>query len=637
MIAIRLNPFTPEYTDKALMEIDRYEGCCDEVWLAMYSYEPIETHVKKAELMGRFIDKLRAKGIRPLIEYGTNLGHGNPIGPDTPDNFEKMRDKNGEYASDCFCPVGENFLRYQCGVIRLYAARKPYGIYLDDDLRIEFHQQARLGCFCENCIREFNQTNGTDYSLQEIARLIDEDAAVREKYVEMNRRHLYTYAYRMAKAAMSVYPDIHMGWENVFISTANGPDLSPVFEGLHDATGKDVFSRAGAFFYHDSNPRLMLDKILNTSYQNSIAPDYVKVRRPEIENTSHTFTGKTVKGTCVEASLNLAYGNNGLSFSMCQSATEPMAFYSKMWKSFQAHRPYWQGLIDDLKGTGVAGLRPVFPKDAYKANIPGDLAWMHAPKEVGRNLLQAGIPISYEDGFCRVCLLLSDIIPFLSDEDIRELLTKNVIADGLVPGLLAERGFPLPVRTDPHSETYFSEIYTDHPANGEVKNQTGMLDVFCGGHSCQTLDTDPSAVILARSEDGKISQALCRLPEGGTWAFVGSSLRSHMMNHTKRNQLLAVIDYLSGGLPACLTTAAQAAVIVRADENGNFKAITLQNISIDDTDELTVVVRGESSSAFVLSRPCMEDVVLSGTGEGGKILLTIPPLAPWSTATVRAI
>lgn len=637
MIAIRLNPFTPEFTDKALAEIEKYEGCCDEVWLAMYSYEPVETHVKKAELMGRFIDKLRAKGIRPLIEYGTNLGHGNPVGPDTPDNFEKMRDKNGEYASDCFCPVGENFLRYQCEVIRLYAAKKPYGIYLDDDLRIEFHQQARLGCFCENCLREFNQTNGTDYTLDQLAPLIDSDVSIREKYIEMNRRHLYTYACRMAEAAMSVCPDIHMGWENVFISTANGPDLSPIFEGLHDSTGKDVFSRAGAFFYHDSNPRLMLDKILNTSYQNSIAPDYVKVRRPEIENTSHTFTGKTVKGTCVEASLNLACGNNALSFSMCQSATESMAFYGKMWKAFQAHRPYWQGLIDDLKGSGVTGVRPVFPKDAYKALIPGDLAWMHAPKEVGRNLLQAGIPISYEDKYCRVYLLLSDIVPFLTDDDIRDLLTKNVIADGLIPDLLAKRGFSLPVRTEQAGDSYFSEFYTDHPANGDSRNQTGMLDVFCGGHSRQRLRADSSAEILARSEDGKISQALCRLPEGGMWAFIGSSLRSHMMNLVKRNQLLGVIDYLSDGLPACLTSAAQAAVIVRADENGDFRAITLQNISIDDTDELTVVVRGESSSGFVLSRPCMQDVALTGTKKDGKTYLTIPPLAPWCTATVRAV
>lgn len=648
MIAIRLNPFSSEFTDKALEEIEKYESCCDEVWLAMYSYEPIETHVKKAEIVGRYIEKLKEKGIRPLIEYGTNLGHGNPVNPDTPDNFEKMRDKNGDIAPDCFCPVGENFLKYQCEVIKLYAAKKPYGIYLDDDLRIELHQNVRLGCFCENCIREFNETNGTNYTLQEISNLIDTDTDFREKYTEMNRRHLYTYAYRMSEAAMSVCPDIHMGWENVFISTATGEDLSPVFKGMYDATKKDVFSRAGAFVYNDNNPRLVLDKVLNTSYQNSISPDYVKVKRPEIENTSHTFMGKTAHGTCVEASLNLAYGNNGLSFSMCQSATEPMEFYGKMWKAFKDHRPYWQGLIDDLDGTGVAGLRPVYPNDAYKANIPGELKWMHAPKEVGRNLIQAGIPISYEDKYCKVYLLLSDIVPYLSDSDIRELLTKNVITDGLVPELLAKRGYSLPVKTAPigNSTTdiytsgnanYFAEYYTERSANGEYKNQKGMLDIFCGKHSCQRLIVDGDAEILATADDGKASQVLYTLPEGGKWVTVGSSLRSHMINHTKRGQLLSLINYLSDGLPAYLKNASQTSVIVRADSCGNFKAITLQNISIDSTDDLTVVIRRPLSYNFVLSRPRMKDEALTYELKGDRVYINIPPLAPWTTATVRAL
>ena len=648
MIAIRLNPFDSEFTDRALQEMEKYEGCCDEVWLAMYSYEPIEVHRKKAGLMGEYIRRLKAKGIRPLIEYGTNLGHGNPVGPDTPANFEKMRDKNGAVAPDCFCPVGENFLNYQCEMIRLYAAQQPYGIYLDDDLRIESHQCVRLGCFCENCIREFNETNGTNYSLEEISRLMDADPDFRRKYTDMNRRHLYTYARRMAEAAMSVCPEIHMGWENVFISSAMGSDLEPVFRGLYDATKKAVFSRAGALVYNDSNPRLVLDKILNTSYQNSIAPGYVTIRRPEIENTSHTYMGKTARGTCMEATLNLAYGNNGLSFSMCQSNTEPMEFYAKMWKAFAAHRSYWHGLIDDLKGTGVSGVRLVYPDDAYLAAVPGELQWMHPPKEAGRKLIEAGVPLSYEDGYCRVYLLLSDIIPFLSDADIRRLLTKNVIADGLAPKLLAERGFSLPVKTERVSErsyqlfpggadSYFAETYTDHEANGEWKGQTGKLDVFSGTPSCHSLIADDSCETLAIGENGRISQAIARLPEGGKWIFVGSSLRSHMTGSVKRNQLLTIADYLSGGLPAYLETAAQAVVIPRATENGCFKAVTLLNISIDDTGELTLIVNRPVSDRFVLSSPDHEDRMLDYSVKDGRYYIAVPSLAPYRNATVRAL
>lgn len=648
MIAIRLNPFDPDFTDRALEEITRHPGCCDEVWLAMYSYEPVEAHREKARLMGGYIRRLREKGVRPFIEYGTNLGHGNPVGFDFPDSFELMRDKNGSVATDCFCPAGEQFLAYQCEVMKLYAAQQPDGIYLDDDLRIEFHQNVRLGCFCENCLREFNETNQTDYTLEQISRLIDTDADVREKYTDMNRRHLYTYARRMSEAAVSVCPDIRMGWENVFISSATGQDFSPVFRGMYDATGKDVLSRAGALVYNDRDPRLILDKVLNTSYQNSVAPDYVRVRRPEIENTSHTFMGKTARGTCMEATLNLAYGCNGLSFSMCQSNTEPMRFYGKMWQAFSDHRAYWQGLIDDLENTGVSGARLVYPDGAYKAMIPGELQWMHPPKKTGRNLLGAGIPISYEDRFCRVYLLFSDIVPYLSDGDIRDLLRKNVIADGLVPKLLADRGFSLPVATERLGErsfelfpgggdNYFAETYTDHPANGAWRNQTGKLDVFCGGHSCHCLTISDSCEVLAVGENGHISQALASLPEGGRWAFVGSSLRTDIMGSVKRNQLLSLMDYLAGGLPACLETAAQAAVIPRATEDGRFRAVTLLNISMDDTDGLTLMIKRPLSERFVMSRPGQEDAELDFTTEAEGYRVNLPPLPPFASVTVRAV
>lgn len=648
MIAMRLSPFNTTFTDSVLEEMEKYNGCCDEVWLAMYSYDSIEAHRKRAEIMGEYIERLKAKGIRPLIEYGTNLGHGNPVGFACPDDFERMRDKNGEVASDCFCPVGEKFLKYQCEVIKIYAAKNPFGIYLDDDLRIEKHQNVRLGCFCENCIREFNETNGTNYTLEEISGLIDTDVDIREKYVEMNRRHLYTYAYRMSEAAMSVCPKIHMGWENVFVSSATGKDFEPVFKGMHDATKKDVFSRAGAFVYNDNNPRLVLDKVLNTSYQHSMAPDYVKIKCPEIENTSHTYMGKTARGTCIEATLNLAYGNNSLSFSMCQSATEPIAFYGKIWKAFSDHRNYWQGLINDLENTGVAGVRLVYSNEAYKAMIPGELNWMYPPKDAGRKLVEAGIPLSYEDKYCKVYLLLSDIIPYLTDDDIKELLTKNVITDGFTPKLLADRGYKLPVETkqitdhtyeifSKGEDLYFEETYTNHAANGKYKGQVGKLDLFCGSHSCHALLADDTCEILARRSNGDVSQALAALPQGGKWIFVGSSLRSHITGSVKRNQLLSIINYLSGSLPAFLETAAQVTIIPRATADGKFKAITLLNISIDDTDELKLVIHNPVSENFVLSSPDFEDKELNFTFEQGKYYISVASLAPYKNVTVRAL
>ena len=118
---------------------------------------------------------------------------------------------------------------------------------------------------------------------------------------------------------------------------------------------------------------------------------------------------------------------------------------------------------------------------------------------------------------------------------------------------------------------------------------------------------------------------------------MGSSLRTDIMGSVKRNQLLSLMDYLSGGLPACLETAAQAAVIPRATEDGRFKAVTLLNISIDDTDELTILIRRPVSERFVMSSPGREDLPLDFTAEDEGYRVKLPPLPPFMSVTVRAV
>ena len=640
MIVIRMTPYNQDMTRKALEEIKKIPGCCDEVWFGIYSYAPVEEHAKMAEIVGELFEALRSLGIRPAMELGTNLGHGDTTEDTAPvRSFEKMVGIDGYTAQGAFCPAGKTFLDYQCEVIKLYAAKQPYAIYLDDDLRLEAHGRVGISCFCEHCIEEFNLENGTSYTRSEIESLIESDIHVREAYVAMNRRHMRTYAKRLSEAAMSVCPAVHMGWENVYLSSYNGDDFSFVFEGLREGTGKAPFSRPGCFYYNDNNPRLVLDKVINTSYQNAITPEYVTVRRPEIENTSHTVMGKTTAGTCVEATLNLAYGCNGLSFSMHQTGTEPISFRTRMWKAFSIHRPYWQGLIDDLKETGVAGVRPVYYKDLWKAILPDrKFAWTDAPRSQGRELIQIGLPISYEDDFCSVYYLHPTMIDYLSDENIRDLLTRNVITDGEAVIKLAARGYgsDIPVSAESNGLTY-NEIYTDHPANGHCCGKQGMVDAFTHSAYFHRFTPEKGCSILAHDAEGHVTCALGKVSGGGTWAFVGSSLWCPMINGVKRNHLIYLADYLSGGLPAYLDTPSQTAVIPRATRDGRFKAITLQNISIDETEPLEVVVKDPVSEQFMLSRPGYADYPVTYCREGERFRIFLPPIAPWASATLRAL
>ena len=70
----------------------------------------------------------------------------------------------------------------------------------------------------------------------------------------------------------------------------------------------------------------MLDKVLNNSLLNKRLPDYVTVRRPEIENTDNTSMGKSVRGTMMEAELNLALSCTGVSFHFVGQECEEVPF-----------------------------------------------------------------------------------------------------------------------------------------------------------------------------------------------------------------------------------------------------------------------------------------------------------------------
>ncbi len=639
MIAIRIVPGLSCF-EEAIDRLLEIKGASDEIWLSVYGYFPLEEHEKQCVRITPVVEKLKKAGKRVIIEIGTTLGHGG-IQPDTPmiNTFETMRGVNGVQERSAFCPRGPKFVGYQKQMMRIYAALEPYGFYLDDDLRIEYHGPVGMGCLCDRCVALFNEKHGTSHTPDEIGERMITDPVLRLQYIEHNREGMAYYAYELASAAMEVCPEIRMGWEYVLLGQYNGPDFDNVFEAMRKATGKPPLSRPGCLFYQDHEPRKMLDKVINTSYQNAIAPAYVKVRRPEIENCSQTAMGKTIGGTCVESTLNLAYGCSGLSYSMISSDTEPLDVRVRMWHAFENHRDYWQKLILDNEGTGVTGAELVFSKNAFKAVIEGDSRnlnrWAQFPMSEGRPLSQIGLPVSYEKDFCGVKLLHPQAVAWLPDHEIRELLASNVITDGQTVEKLTARGFGPSLPLTVSACGRYNEIYTDHPANREYAGMRGMVDGFTANTVFHTLHTGEGCEILARSGND-VTAAVVPTAEGGKWGIIGSSLWCTVINGAKCRMICALADCL-GNIPCRLVTSEQVMIIPRVTRDRQFKAVTMVNIGIGETAPLEIAVRNPVSENFVLSRPYYGDIPLRAAKQGDEYFLALPELCAWKTATVRAL
>ena len=648
MISIRTvythkNPPFKDYIDK-MVEIG---NCCDEVWIYTYFYDTMENHKRHVEALRPIVKDLKEKGMRVVIENAQTMGHSaTGIGIE---GWERLVGSDGFTATSAYCPVGKNFTAHMTEVMKLYASLEPYAIALDDDFRLDSRWPGYYGCFCDNCIKEFNEKYGTSYTREEVTNAMLTDLDVREKYINHNMDHMVAWAKAMAEAAVSVCKGISICIENCYHGQYLGDNLNPIFKAVYDVTGKPVHIRSGGYFYNDHNPLGVFDKVINNSWPHSILGDFVGIRRPEIENANHLVLGKSIGGTCIESSLNLAYGCNGLNYSIVASGSESLEARAAMLRAFRDHRSYWQGLIDDQvtadgEKTGVAGLRLAYFQDMWKVIVPGDSAeefmWSNAHKtcsykDSGREMILKGIPITYEDDFCGAYLLHPDIVSRLSDDNLRFLLTQRVLTDGVALQKLAERGFGDQLPTVSNDGGY-GEVYTDHEANGRCAGLCGCMDSYEGPQR-QTFTLKPNCVALAHyGNPDRVSSVLITTETGGTWIADGLGLWNKIANGVKRSRTALVAQYLSGDkVPARLESDDRIALIVRAKKDGTFVSATLQNTTVGDSYPVVVAVKADKDAEFVFSSPKREDVACPSEYKNGEHFVHVPELTAWQTGTLR--
>ena len=637
MIAIRLHPLVAGFDDmlNALLQMP---GACDEIWLAVDYRWFLSDLSNEVVRLAPIVKKIKDAGIRVVIE-GSTMGHA----ADGQGNYgyEKYVGSDGYECSSTYCPAGKAFTLQMRSAMKLVAALKPYAIYIDDDFRVDSRGPAAYGCFCNNCIQEFNSTYGTSYTRELLVQAIVTNVDVRAKYIDMNKQHMANLAGAMAEAATKAYKDVYFGVQTVYLTNFLGDDVNPIFEAIHEATGKPVFIRPGAGFYNDHDPMLVFDKVLNNSWADSLLPDYVKVVCHECENANRTVMGKSLGGTVMEASMALAYGCNSLSFSMCQTDNEPVSTREAMWQAFIEHRDYWQGLIDDQttadgEATGVAGLRLAYFKDMWKLVVKGDsgtkMLWANPNKSAGRDIIDIGLPITYEDDFSSAYLLHPDIVDNLTDDNIKFLLTQNVYTDGMAIQKLIKRGFgdQLPAST---LSTFSAEVYTDHEANSRLGSLTGELDNNEVSR-CYTFTLKSNCVALAHvAGTNQVSSVLIKTKAGSTWVADGMDLWADMINGVRRSRITAIAQYLGGDkIPARLESDDRIALIVRAEKDGTFVSATLQNVTIGETYP---IVKADENVKFTFSRPGFEDVECTSEYKNGEHFVNVPVLSGWQTGTLR--
>ncbi|MCL1794456.1 MAG: hypothetical protein FWG34_11375 [Oscillospiraceae bacterium] len=648
--------FIDDLLDAAL----RHPGCLDEVWLATeYGFPPISVHEKTALSLAKTAKRFREAGIRVSLQVSNTIGHGEYmkfmdctglVHEGSP--AEKMVGPDGTEAGYCFCWNGGHFREYTEETAALYAKLlQPHAIWFDDDLRAGNHNPVNYGCFCDCCIKKFNALHDSKFMREELVHEINFGEPVwRRRFVAFIRDGLREFAKSTAKAAIKQSPESRLGYQHGSPGGYAGYGLEYIFDALREAGGKQIMSRPGGGAYDDHDPGELLKKSFHLSWQNRMLPDYVAERRPEIENLPYAAYGKTAGGTCLETALYLASGSTAMSYAMLMFDHEPMAWHEKTLARFAFHRPYWQRLSERSKNTRQAGLQLVLHKHMWEKKLAKgeeNFNWAHEPIYGATVLARTGIPLSFDETHSPVYLLHEDMAATLDDGEVTELLAAPVVTSGAALALLSKRGFRFGASAEAVSTRQVYEIYTSHPVNGESGGRT-WNQFFSFAFGYRLIDLDGNTEVLGRYASDLpdlgegdlphgIANAIVQTGAGAKWAVFGYTPWNAVISHEKRNQILRAADYIGKNrMPAYISTPQQAILLPREDEYGNTASVSVLNCTIDESEELDLIVRRPAGTRAVWvsqSCPAKEANLPIKRREDGW-LVRPPILKPWEIGTV---
>lgn len=657
--------FEDEYVDAYIAEMKKYKGCCDNVWLpTVYGYPPLEKHREYADFHTRSAAKFRENGISVSLQLSNSLGHddgklaldcsglyyeGSPARP--------MVGHDGTVAKICWCPRGETFRQYVATSLSYYAELQPDYIWIDDDFRAKGHGPVKFGCFCNDCISAFNTANGTSFSREELVEtLMHGDLSWREKWIAFTRESLVTLLEKIAEKVRKVAPNVRFASQHGPYGAYTGYSLDFVFDAMRRANGGAApASRPGGGAYDDHDPNKFIKKAMDVAYQNSILPDYVVRRVPEIESLPFNAFGKSVAGTALESSLYFAVGNTDMSYSMMMSTPEPMDFYGAMFKAFSAHRPYWERLSRLSESTSGAGIRYFQSENAWQRAIAQGEDFSALNKEPIReleDLARDAIPFTYDKKENAVLFLHPETAKDISERELAFLLTQKVITDGESVDVLQKRGFSLGIecreiaresanllreRFLPHAVKPNAEVYKTSPyGRGRMTCYAMRAPVGAEIVAVYEPTTSLSTPIFAgEKEPFGVAEMIISTKTGGKWAINGYCPWRGNLPAYKRDMLLDVADYLcDNSLPARVRTPIPFVLLSRRDEKGKTAAVSLLNCTVGESGEVELIVRNPASEHFTMMSQYSGTHEITWRREGEDYLLTLPSIAPWSVATV---
>ena len=673
---------TEEYFEHYLALLQEYPKAGNTVWFASYyGYPPVEKHKAEGIRLAEIAEKFRKEHIGVSLQISNTVGHGEYMSSCDCTGLvydgspaEHMVGPDGVAAGHSFCWNGRHFREYTKKTVTSYAALRPDCIWFDDDLRPNNHATIEFGCFCDNCIADFNRKYYPDKPFTR-ERLVNEflygDLSVRENWIKFVRDGLYSFVYEICSALHEALPDCEFGYQYCAHGAYSGRGFAYIMDAMRDVNGKAPRTRPGGGAYNDYNPAEFLAKASFMSRANALLPDYVGCKCPEIENLPFEAYEKSPAGCAFECACYMASGATDMSFSMMMHENERREYYERTLRLLSDSSAYRERLAGVNRCTVAAGMRFFISDYVWRQRLNktknqsfsalNDEHWAEA-----NYWMRDGLPLTFEKAENSVIILHPETVGPMSRGEYEQLLGKNVLTDGESIALLAEK-FGEEVFADigvvsreicPDDGGKFTERLFPHVTRPEWFREWSNGLFAAGRNTVYRLSAVPGKTALtevlsayytdlniAAYENGEypygIASAVVTTKNGSKWAIFGNAPFKSVMSFGRREQIANAADYICGDkLCARVKTMQQCALLPRKDKNGKTACVSIVNLMPGESGEYVVAVRNPGGNRFsFMCQGREEEIALSAektpTASGAvEYVLRLPSIPAYTVCTV---
>jgi len=614
-----------------------------------HGYFPLDKMKIKCDAFAKAAEYFHGRGIRIGIDqwpsFGAEESYQNAAGePALP--FQGMMGVDGSVARRVACPISPEFLAYTKEKFRLFAATGADFIWIDDDCRFTHLGGVKYPCFCENCVKGFENGRFADRETLVAALNAPENGQLRRAWSAWGAKRLAMYCQAAREAVDEVNPACDVPFMTVGYShtTFSGDYIEQCMRAAKSHAG-----RPGHGFYWDDKPLEAFEKVTEMARQ---VLRYSKDARGDVqyeeESCPCTPLNKAMYTRLVEAALSIWGGCNGMAFNHLSAngavggadscaCSRPMGYYEDEVALLQKNRSFLNQYADLAAKLPMQGLWVADNEFMMAGMRVDEKGWFneynkeYAIQNVEAEWPQSGVSLSVDPVHAWGSILQGRVVDTYSDDQIKALFQKPVFLDALALQALQERGLGhlTGVRLG-EGHHGLSEVLTDHALNGEFA-ESSRNAIFKPVYSLLPLADDVEVLAVGQDAYGKsFGPCMTRwhnavVTGSDPYRFLGTVGKCHQLRELQKEM----------GAPAVFQPEDDYRLRrVSSWVRGNEKqaAVLLINGALDVSVPSELVLKGEMKTARMITPDGEKN--LRCRCENGVTTVSVPELAAWGMAVI---